>query len=140
MLEEGLYLFITGNLPLLQVISPTNSVFMGYTPENAANPSIMLEKVSAVNDTTMDGPSGFVIRRYQFTCAAKDTAAPGSGFVIAQRVADVLRKQLDGLTGTLPDGTLVFNAIRDNELDSYDADAGVYHAIVDYFIHFRQAQ
>jgi hypothetical protein len=139
LIEEGLYLFLNQNTAIAPLITTGNGVFLGVVPENAAFPNIMLRKVSGQHDTTFDGPSGFVIRRYQFTCTGKDAAnIPGSGFVSAQKLADVLRQQLNGLVGTLPDGTLLFNAILDNEVDGYDSDNSVHRCVVDYLIHFQQ--
>lgn len=138
-IEEGLYLFINQN-EAIQAVLPTNSgVFMGFVPENAQYPNVMFEKVSSVHDSTLDGPSGYVVRRYQFTCSGRDLPnVLSSGYVSAQKLADVIRQQMDGLTGTLPDGTPLFNMILDNELDSYDADAEVYHAVADYFVHYQE--
>lgn len=140
MIEEGLYKFLLQNEALQEVLPSSSAVFLGAVPESANYPCILLEKVSSVHDTTLDGPSGYVVRRYQFTCKGKDAQnSPGSGYVSAQTVADVLRKQVNGLTGTLPDNTLLFNSILDNELDLFDDDAQIHNAIQDYFIHFQQA-
>lgn len=139
MIEEGLFQFLKTNDEIDAVLPSENGIFMGFVPEEAKYPCVMFEKVSGVHDTTLDGPSGYVIRRYQFTCYGKDTQnAPGSGYILAQQLADVIRQQMNGLTGTLPDGTLLFNMILDNELDSYDADSQTYHAVQDYFVHFEQ--
>lgn len=140
MIEEGLYKFLLANDALKALLPPDTGVYMGFVPASAQYPCLMFQKVSGVHDTTMDGPSGYVIRRYQFTCLGKeDSSIPGSGFVSAQRLADTLRQQLNGLAETtLPDGTLLFNAILDNELDLYDEEGETHNAITDYFLHFRQ--
>jgi hypothetical protein len=135
MIEEGIYQWLKQNTAIQAAVANTakpsaQNIFMGFVPESASMPCIMFEKVSSVHDTTLDGPSTYVIRRYQFNCYGQDLEnIPGSGYVSAQKVADVLRQQLNGLTGTLPDGTLLFNAILDDE---------TYNAIQDYFIHFQQ--
>jgi hypothetical protein len=97
----------------------------------------MIEQISSVNDTTFDGPSGYKERRYQFTVSGKDTQnVPGSGYVSAKRVADVLRQELDGLTGVLPNGIKLFNSILDTDFGSYDSEAQTYHHIMDFMISF----
>lgn len=139
MIEEGLYQFLKQNTALTAVLAPKNSIYMGHVPESAQFPCLMFEKVSGVYDTTLDGPSGYVVRRYQFNCYGKDNlTTPGSGYVAAQRLADTLRQQLNGLVGTLPDNTKLFNAILDNDLDLFDDDLQADVAIQDYFIHFQQ--
>lgn len=136
MIEQGLNNFLVANLATLTA----QNIYMGFVPENAAMPCLMFETVSSKSDTTMDGPSGFVVRRFQFNFYGQDaaTSAPGSGYVAAKRVQEALRLMFDGLTGYLSDGTRVFNVIRDNEVDSYDADTNTYHLLTDYFIHFQQ--
>jgi hypothetical protein len=139
LIEEGLYKFLQTNTAIQDVIPTTNSIFMGLVPESASYPCILFFKASGMHDTTFDGPSGYVERRYQFTCLGKeDPQFPGSGYVSAQRVADVLRQQMNGLTGTLPDGTQLFNCILDNEVDIYDDDGMTHNAIQDYMISFSQ--
>lgn len=140
MIEQGIYNFLQNNTALKAILPATNSIFMGTVPESAQYPCVMFEKISGQYDTTLDGPSGYVIRRYQFTCSGKDLSTePGSGYVSAQKLADVLRRQLNGLTGTLSDGTQLFNSILDNDLDAYATDDQTYAAIQDYFLHFAMA-
>lgn len=139
MIEEGLFRFLQTNTAIQEVIPTTNSIFMGVVPESASYPCILFFKVSGVFDTTFDGPSGYVQGRYQFVCLGKeDPTHPGSGYVSAQTVADILRQQMNGLTGTLPDGTRLFNSILENSLDIYDEEGTTHNAIQDYILHFSQ--
>lgn len=139
MIEEGIFLWLNQNTAIAPLITAGKSIFMGVVPETASYPNIMFQGVSAQHDTTLDGPSGYVMKRYQFTCNGKDTTnVPGSGYVSAKSLADVLRKQLNGLVGTLPDGTLLFNAILDNEIDGYDEGLFVYRSVCDYLLYFQQ--
>lgn len=139
MIEEGLFNFLNTNL-VGQAGLAAGAVYMGTVPESATMPCVMFETVTSKSDTTMDGPSGYVVRRFQFNFYGADKAlgAPGSGLVAAKKVQEALRLMFDGLTGTLPDGTKLFNVIRDSEVDSYDADTNIYHLLTDYFIHFQQ--
>jgi hypothetical protein len=139
MIEEGLYRFILANEALQAAMPSENALFMDFTPEGAANPSIEFSTISSDSDTTLDGPSGLVVRRFQFTFVGRDNNnTPGSGAAMAKRLADVFRQQCDGLTGTLPDGTLLFNMWLDQEMSSYDSDGNAYHMIQDYFVQFRR--
>jgi Protein of unknown function (DUF3168) len=135
-LEEGIFQFLKANTALQAVLPNEKSIFLGFVPESAKYPCIMFQKISTQNDTTMDGPSGYIIRRYQFNIYGQDSSnSPGSGYVQAQKVASILIQQLDGYSGTLPDGSQVYNTILDTEIDEYTDDQ-TYIAIQDYFIHY----
>jgi hypothetical protein len=137
MIEEGLYKFILANEALAAAMPSSNALFMDFTPEDANAPSIEFSTISSDSDTTLDGPSGLVTRRFQFTFIGKNTSnTPNSGAVQAKNLAEVFRQQCDGLTGTLPDGTRLFNMWLDQELSSYDSQANVYHMVQDYFVQF----
>lgn len=139
MIENGFYQWILANEQIADLLPSSNNLYMGAVPESAQFPCIMFQKISGLHDTTMDGPSGFTARRYQFNFYGKDTpnTAPGTGYVSCQTLADVFRQQANGLTGTLPDGTKLFNMILDNELDLYDEDDETYKAVRDYMVYFQ---
>jgi hypothetical protein len=141
LIEEGLYKFLQANAPIQATLAPntTNNIFMGVVPESASYPCILFRVVSAKYDTTFDGPSGYCERRYEFIALGKeDPSLPGSGYVSAKRVGDIMRQQMNGLTGTLPDGTLLFNSILDTDMDIYDEQGMTHNFIQDYFLQFRQ--
>lgn len=142
MIEHGLFLYLKSNSTLAELLPSANAIWMGFVPENAEFPCVMFMKVSSEPDSTLQGPSGFVSRRYQFTCYGKDVDnQPNSGYVSAQTLSDAIRQQFEGLSEvsptTLPDDTLLFNIIPDTALDSYDADQEVHHAIQDYIVLFQ---
>jgi hypothetical protein len=138
MIEQGIFQFILNNTAL-DTLMPESSLFQGVIPDNSPSPSLMFRKITGTHDQTMQGPSGFVERRYQFTAEASDAPnTPGSGYVLVQTLLDTLRQQFNGFTGTLPDGTRVFATFLDLETDEFDADAQKHVAIQDYKIQFIQ--
>jgi hypothetical protein len=142
LIEEGIFRFLQANAPIQATLLPgtTNNIFLGTVPESATYPCILIRQVSGKYDTTLDGPSGYAERRYQFTALGKeDPNFPGSGYVSARKIGDVMRQQMNGLTGTLPDGTLLFNSILDTDMDMYDEQGMTHNFIQDYFLQFRQA-
>lgn len=106
-------------------------IYLNVVPEGAHDPCLLIAKVSATPDATMDGPSGYNIRRYQFTFFSKD-------FPTALKLQEIVRALFDGYVGVLPNGTRVYNVIRDNEIDGYDDQTAWHHTITDYFIHFAE--
>lgn len=138
MIEQGIFQFILDN-EALDALMTEGSLFQNVIPENSPNPSLMFRTITGTHDQTMQGPSGFVERRYQFTAQAADTDnSPGSGYVLAKTLMDTLRQQFNGLTGILPDGTRVFGTFLDLELDSFDDDAQKHQVVNDYKIQFQQ--
>jgi hypothetical protein len=140
LIEEGLFKFLRANTAITALLQSdvTSSIWQGFTPETTLQPSIMFKKITGKSDTTLDGPSGWVERRYQFNMQATDAPnTPGSGYVEANILADMVRQQMDGLRGTLPNGVRLFNMILDLELDDYDADTQVYSSIQDYIVQFQ---
>lgn len=156
MIEEGIYKWVLANEALQALMPSQNALFMGYVPESAVMPCIMFQTASDNPDVTLDGPSGYVIRRYQFNFYGTDLptpntpGVPGAGYVEAKNLANIFRQQItEGnnaptgvgaltLPGLLPDGTKVFNVIPDNSFDSYDEDAQRHQIVADYFFHFSQ--
>lgn len=144
LLEEGIYLWLTNqDGPLAGVLTNANTYF-GFLPEYAPYPSLVFRKIMTKSDTTFDGPSGFVERRYQFNFYGKDESVggapivPNSGYVSSHEMQDLVRQQLDGLYGYLPNGIRLFNSMLASEVDHYDADTGLYTAITDYRMQFLQ--
>lgn len=140
LLDEGLFVWLTQPTgPLASVLSQAN-VFMGYVPESAPMPCLKFQQMTDKSDTTFDGPSGFDERTYQFNFYGRDVNAliPNAGYVMAVKLRDLARKQMNGLTGYFPNGIRLFNTILSAGFVHYDEDSQLYTAIDDYRIQFLQ--
>lgn len=142
MIESGLYDLLSTNTTFMSVCK---GLYMNTIPEGAPTPSVSFKVVSAVIDVTMDGNSGYVERRYQFTCTGRDsegiTTTATSGYTAAKTLQEALRVLMENtltLPMTLSDGTYVFNVIRSMEVDFFDSESQVHHATTDYYVTFRQ--
>jgi hypothetical protein len=130
-LEQGLRLLVV-EAPTIVAVTGEAGVYLNAVPENSPDPCILISKISSTPDATMDGPSGFNIRRYQFTFFSKD-------YPTAIKLQEITRLVIDGFHGALPTtGQIVYNIIRDNEVDGFDNETGWHHSITDYFIHFAE--
>lgn len=128
LLEDGLYELLMSNATFLATGAV---VYLNIAPENATDPCLVISKVSAQPDTTMDGPSGLNSRRYQFSFFSKS-------YITAIRLQETVRIIVDGFHGPLPTGQMVWNIIRENELDGFDDVANESYSITDYFIQFTE--
>ncbi len=87
--------------------------------------------ISAVEEMTNDGPTGFVKARIEYNTWATTYAS-------SKALAVAIRDILNGYTGTLPDGTAVHNIWRDNSTDGFDQDSRLYRVQADYFVIYTE--
>lgn len=138
LLEQGLFQWFTSPTGSLAAYLSKQNVYLGRVPAGANYPCMMIEKVTEKSDTTFDGPSGYVERKYQFNFYGTDVGnTPNEGYVAAHVLQDAVRQAFNGLTGTLPNGVLLFNVIADEAHDEYDGNLQRYQAITDYDISCR---
>lgn len=130
MIEDGLVALITADTRFSAIAE--DRLFPVILPETLLDPtsatptSATYQVISAIPDYTFDGPTGMVTARVQI-----DTWA--SAYGAAKALAQAIKLILDDYTGTLPDGTHVDSARRDNvATDGFDQDARLYRVQTDF--------
>jgi hypothetical protein len=129
LIEEGLLQLLNTNANLILLVAPSD-IYLNSVPEKASDPAFCFSKVSSTPDTTMDGPSGLNFRRYQFDCFSQS-------YPTATQVQALIAKAINGFSGLLPNGQRVFNIIKDNELDGFNAETLEHRTVCDYLIQFN---
>ena len=100
-------------------------------PNDPSLPTLTYQVISTTPDATLDGPSGFMEKRIQFS-------SWGECYGDAKALDEALRTVLDGFSGLQPDGTLIFNVMLDTAADLYEPDSKLYHVSTDYKVQFSQ--
>lgn len=130
MIEDGLVALITSDTRFSTIAA--DRLFPVVLPETLLDPttpaptSATYQVISSIPDRTLDGPTSMVTARVQIDTWAQ---AYGDAKALAKAVKDIL----DAYTGTLPDGTHVDDAWRDNTgTDGFDPDSRLYRVQADY--------
>lgn len=113
---------LTYGSPLVSV-----TTYYGVAPEAPARsdyPFIVVNRLSAPSDQTIEGDIAFTVARYSFDVGSTIRRD-------ARLIADALQALLQGHHGTL------IKAIEhDTDFDLYDSDTRTHHIIADYMISF----
>lgn len=139
MLSEGLYSLITQD-PVVGAIlgtrklsdgrkPPTSGVFPMQMPEADPLPAIVYQEIFGEGTMTQDGPDPLQYSRMQFDVY-------GENYKSSKTLARALRQLLEGTTGQLADGTLLFSAERVSEIDTFEETPFVYRTTIDVHISY----
>lgn len=90
-MEEAFRAYLIGWAGLAELIR--DGVYWGARPQGSPLPAVVLTLVSAPDDLTLNGPSGFVGARVQVDCWA-------DSYLAARDVGDALRAAAAGIAGT----------------------------------------
>jgi len=114
-------------------------IFPVILPETMLNPdttvpaALTYQVISKIPTYTLSDGVVLIIARVQFDCWASTYGA-------AKSLMAALDAALDQYTGTLPDGTEVQNAWRENGArDDHDRDTRLYRVSADYFVMYAEA-
>ena len=128
MIEQGLTTLLSNN-PQLQTLIGT-CLYPVLVPEQTTYPCLSYQAVSASSDYALEGSSERW-KRLQFD-------AWGQAYADCKNVMAALDAALDGLTGALPDGTVVLGAFRGGvELDLSEPYSRTFRTMVEYTFHYR---
>lgn len=100
-------------------------------PDDCPLPAVSYHLISTVDSYTLDGPLSLVQVRLQIDCW-------GTSYADARAAAQVLKKLLNGYTGTLPNGVAVENIVRDGEQSGFDSGPRSYYVQTDWMIWFTE--
>lgn len=126
-IEAGLVDFIKTYVPLIN-----ERVYAFKLPQDAVFPAMTYRRISTGRVLTHDMSSeGLAYPRFQFDIYSAD-------FAEVVGVVGEFHEALMGYKGIMGDGVQVQAALPELEQAEYDADAEVYHAMIDYIIWFRE--
>jgi hypothetical protein len=107
-------------------------------PQNQRSPSIVYNRISAVGDHHMEGPSGLAQTRIQIDAWATTQDA-------AVELADLVKERLDGASGEIlfgsasPSESLTLQgAFFDSEREDYDDAAELYRVSRDFIVWYAE--
>ena len=127
MIEQGLTALLSNNSQLQALIGAC--LYPVMVPEQTTYPCLSYQVVSAASEYALPGSSERW-KRLQFD-------AWGQAYADCKNVVDALDAALDGLTGALPDGTVVLGAFRGVELDLSEQYSRTFRTMVEYTFHYR---
>ena len=127
MLEQGLTTLLTQNAGLQALIG--TCLYPVMVPEQTTYPCLSYQTVSAASEYALPGSSERW-KRLQFDAWAQSYAD-------CKNVVAALDAALDGFTGALPDGTVVFGAFRGVELDLSEQYSRTFRTLVEYTFHYQ---
>lgn len=134
-LIQGLISLLLEQTSITSIVAGGNAIQTIPAPASLQDyPAVVIAQISEQNDYTLTGPAGLTHARINFDCLAPQN--PG-GYGIARNLALAVKGELDGLIGTLPDGTRVFFAEVVNVRDSFDADATLSCTSVQVMVNFQ---
>lgn len=123
MLSEGLYNLITKD-PTVGALLAKNAVYPALMPEAAPLPAIVYQEVHGDGTMSQDGPDPLQYSRMQFDCY-------GAKYGDAKQLARALRQLLEGTTGLLSDGTVLENAERISESDTFEDTPRIFRTMLE---------
>lgn len=133
-MEEALTAYLLGATALTTLIGPR--LTWGVRQQGAALPALVLNKIDALPDYQMQGPSGLVSARVQADCWASTYAA-------ARGTARAVVGRLSGLSQSISDGnspetvTVLRGGFLVGDRDGYETEAGgasLYRVSLDFII------
>ena len=128
-MEAGLHALLQADASLSSLVG--NRIHPLVLPEDCVKPAVVYQRISTVPTITMDGPADLTTCRLQFDCY-------GTHYNDVKACADAVSHVLEGYTGTLPDGTYVFDIELDGMQDRYESEARLYRVSADYFVRFAR--
>jgi hypothetical protein len=112
MLTDGLVTYLTGQANVTAIVG--SRIRPIPAPEDISQyPMITYQGVSDVSGYTLSGADGVTDSRIIFNCHA-------SRYLDARNTALAVKKALTGYSGTLPDGTQIFQAHIVNMVDGFE--------------------
>src|SRR6202789_2088108 len=135
MIEKGLAALLNADTRFSSIAA--SNLYPVVLPDDILNPltptptSATYRVVSTVEEQTHDGPTGFVKVRSEYNTWATTYAA-------SKELAVAIREVLNGYSSTLPEGTSVQTAWRDNSPDGFDEDSRLFRVQADYFVIFTE--
>lgn len=131
MIEQGIRDLLLANATVKGLLG--TRLFPLVLPEELAGAAATYQRISSTDFFTNDGPLGLTKTRLQIDCwCPRSTAGPGYGQVKALEAA--IYALLNGYTGTLDDGTVVYETERDDVTDGYDPNSRLYRVQTDWMI------
>jgi hypothetical protein len=131
-LEEALYDYLTNDAGVAALVG--DRVYPVRAPENPTVPYIRWQRIGAQRFYTHDSfedTDAYVRARVQFTCIAVSPLQ-------AIEVKEAVLLALSGYEGDMS-GTLIGQSAAELELDTYDDQARLFAAIVDFQIMYEDA-
>lgn len=92
-------------------------LYLLIAPQDAALPYMVCQQISAVRDTVLSGPTGYVDARYQITCWAATYGA-------AKRLFEAVRKFFNGYHATVLNRKIQYVQFE-NEMDTFAKTPGL---------------
>ena len=110
--ELAVYTILKNDAPVAALVG--TRIFPSLAPQNAANPLIVYQRISADRITSLDGPSGLSWARVQVDCYAETYAG-------AKTLSAAIRVALEGYRGTVG-GVRVGGISLETDRDLYEND------------------
>lgn len=116
-MEEALTLLLTADAGVRTLVRSQGVTRVNWVtaPQGVARPNIVLQRISGVRDTPMDGPSGLIETLVQVDCY-------GLTYASAKGVARAVEAVLSGYSGT-SDAEYFGGIFLVNERDGYEDEA-----------------
>ena len=135
-LIQGLIALLLDQTSITSVVAGGTAVQTIPAPtETSGYPAVVMHQVSEKNEYALSGKVDLTQARICLDCLAPQN--PG-GYGIARKLALAVKGELDGLIGTLPDGTRVWFSEVVSVSDSFDADATISCTTVQALITFNE--
>ena len=129
-MEIGLVALITAD-PGVQACPTQARLAPLVFPENGPKPASTYQRISTRGTESLDGPVDVTTARLQFDHW-------GARWMDVRAAGDAYDALLDGFSGTLPDGTVVFSIVLDSSKDLYEQESRLYRVSSDYLITFAR--
>ena len=132
-IDEGLIAYLRSKTGITNLVS--TRVFGMMIPQSATLPCITTQRISTPRISTMDssGATGDLTSpRFQIDAWATTQKS-------AKAIADAIRAELNGHTGTTGTGVTVHAILAEGESPSYDPDTSLYRVRSDYLVWQQEA-
>ena len=132
-IETAIYSILTADENILSLVS--TKIYPKIMPQSASLPAITYNQISGPRGHTMGGPDGTVKARYQIDCWA-------STYSGAKALAEAVRKELDGYTGTV-NSREIESIMLDNEGDIPSGEENInnirlFGKMLDFIIFYKE--
>jgi hypothetical protein len=128
MIEHALRTILVNNDGVKNLVN--DRIYYNIAPQGTTIPYIVFFKIAGPREHSHDGKSGLAHPRFQFSVFA-DT------YLKAKQITQAIQNALDCFTGEIED-TAIKSCLYINEVDMYDAQAGLNHVASDYEIYHRE--
>ena len=137
LIEKAIRTYLLAQSSISSIIGSGDSarIYPLRLPQAATFPALTYQRISGDRVRNLGGPTGTAMSRIQFDAWDQEDAA--GGYSSVKTLADVVRRAIDGVEGTMGD-VAVQQVYFENDRDAYEEGPRLWRAGFDLVVVYRE--